>query len=274
MNEINSFRKGIRDGLPICIGYISVSFAFGIFAVSLGLSVLEATLISLLNLTSAGQLAGAPIIAARGSAIELVVTQLVINMRYALMSVSLSQKLSDKVSIPDRLLISYANTDEIFAVSTSHKERVGRRYMFGLMLTPIIGWTVGTLVGAIAGDILPSSVVSALGIAIYAMLIAIVLPAARYSLKTALCVGVTVLLSCIFYYTPVLSDIPAGFTITIIAVSVSLIFAIFAPVDDDPEQGDSGGKTSKNEARPRSNCIDTERVMLSDANDKEACDNA
>ena len=259
MNEINSFRKGLRDGIPICIGYISVSFAFGIFAVGLGLSVLEATLISLLNLTSAGQLAGAPIIAACGSAIELVVTQVVINMRYALMSVSLSQKLSDKVSIADRFLISYANTDEIFAVSTSQNGRVGRRYMFGLILTPIIGWTLGTLFGAIAGDILPSSVVSALGIAIYAMLIAIVLPAARYSPKTAVCVGATVILSCIFYYTPRLSDIPAGFTITIIAVSVSLVLAFVAPVEEFAESEEEEGEAMKNATRPH-----TEEAEVSD----------
>ena len=236
MNETNSFKLGIHDGLPICIGYFSVSFAFGIFAVASGLSVLEAVMISLFNLTSAGQLAAVPIIASAGSVIELILTQLVINMRYALMSVSLSQKLSDKVSVSDRFIISFGNTDEIFAVSTSKPGRVGRKYMFGLMITPIIGWTFGTLFGAIAGDILPDLLVSALGISIYAMLIAIVVPVARGSLPTALCAVVAVALSSLFYYTPYLNRIPSGFVITIVAVVTAVLFALVAPVEDNTEE--------------------------------------
>ena len=139
--EVKSFKMGLRDGIPICLGYISVSFAFGIFAVGSGLSVLEATLISLLNVTSAGQLAAVPIIAAGGSYIELMLTQLVINLRYSLMSVSLSQKLGESVRLRDRFLMAFANTDEIFAVSYSKEGTVGRRYFYGLMLTPILGWT-------------------------------------------------------------------------------------------------------------------------------------
>jgi len=236
MNEICSFKKGIKDGLPICIGYFSVSFAFGIFAVGLGLSVLETTLISLLNLTSAGQLAAAPIIAAGGSFIELVVTQLVINMRYALMSVSLSQKLSDRVRLPDRFLISYANTDEIFAVASSQPGRVGTPYMIGLMITPIAGWTLGTLLGAVAGDILPAVAVSALGIAIYAMFIAIVVPVARNSRTTAALSLAAIAVSCLFYYTPYLNLVPSGFVITVAAIVTSVIFALIAPIKDEKDE--------------------------------------
>ena len=247
MNEINSFRQGIKDGIPIGIGYLSVSFAFGIFSVGLGLSVFEATLISLLNLTSAGQLAAAPIIASGGSIIELILTQLVINMRYALMSVSLSQKLGDSVRVRDRFLIAHGNTDEIFAMATSKDGQVGKRYMLGLMLTPVIGWTGGTLLGAIAGDVLPAVVVSALGIAIYAMLVAIVVPAARDSRPTALCVLSAIAISCEFYYVPALSSVPMGFVITFAAIVVSLIFAWVAPISCDDEEaalepiGEAGG---------------------------------
>ena len=121
MTENNSFFKGIKDGLPICIGYFAVSFAFGISAVGLGLTWVEALLISMTNLTSAGQLAGVPIIAGGGSIIEMAVSQLVINSRYALMSVSLSQKLGESIRLPHRFLVSFGNTDEIFAVSMTNK---------------------------------------------------------------------------------------------------------------------------------------------------------
>lgn len=230
MNEINSFKKGIKAGLPICIGYFPVSFAFGIFSVENGLSVLQAVLISLTNLTSAGQLASVPIMVGGGTIIELVLSQLVINSRYSLMSISLSQKLSESVKLPHRFLIAFGNTDEIFAVASSNKQKVGTKYMLGLILTPVIGWVSGTLTGAVAGNILPDIVISALGLAIYGMFIAIVVPVIKEEKATALCVGVAVILSCIFYYAPVLKDIPTGFTVIICAVVASALFAFIKPI--------------------------------------------
>lgn len=232
-NENNNFLMGLRDGMPICLGYLSVSFAFGIFAVSSGLSFLEATLISMFNLTSAGQLASVPIIAGGGSLIELIVTEFVINSRYALMSVSLSQSMGKSVRIRDRLWIAFANTDEIFAVATGRGEPVGRKYMFGLALTPYLGWTVGTVIGAVAGNILPAILVSSLGIAIYGMFIAIIVPASIANIKTALCVGASIAMSCIFKYVPTLNKISGGFTIIICAVTVSLLFALLAPLPEE-----------------------------------------
>lgn len=238
MKTNNSFLKGLKDGIPIGIGYLSVSFAFGIMAVSLGLSPLEALLISMTNLTSAGQLAGAPIIAAGGSFIELAMTQLIINSRYALMSVSISQKLDSKVSFFDRLLIAFGNTDEIFAVSTSQKENIGRLYFFGLMIFPWVGWSGGTILGAVAGSALPAIITTSLGVAIYAMLIAVFVPKAKRHLPTALCVLTAVALSCCFKYLPFLSAFNenyGGFVIIICAVAASVIFAIVAPVKNEEE---------------------------------------
>ena len=230
MNQLNSFKKGIKAGLPICIGYFPVSFAFGIFSVENGLSVLQAVLISLTNLTSAGQLASVPIMVGGGTIIELVLSQLVINSRYSLMSISLSQKLSESVKLPHRFLIAFGNTDEIFAVASSNKQKVGTKYMLGLILTPVIGWVFGTLTGAVAGNILPDIVISALGLAIYGMFIAIVVPVIKEEKATALCVGVAVILSCIFYYAPVLKEIPTGFTVIICAVVASALFAFIKPI--------------------------------------------
>ncbi len=230
MNEINSFKKGIKAGLPICIGYFPVSFAFGIFSVENGLSILQAGLISLTNLTSAGQLAAVPIMVGGGTIIELILAQLVINSRYSLMSISLSQKLSKSVKMSHRFLIAFGNTDEIFAVASSNKEKVGTKYMLGLILTPVIGWVSGTLTGAVAGNILPEVVTSALGVAIYGMFIAIVVPVIKEEKSTALCVGVAIILSCIFYYAPVLKEIPTGFTVIICAVVASALFAFIKPI--------------------------------------------
>jgi 4-azaleucine resistance transporter AzlC len=235
MEENRNKRMGLRDGLPIGLGYLSVSFAFGIFGASSGLSVLECFMISLFNLTSAGQLAAVPIIVTGGGLIELALTQLVINLRYSLMSVSLSQKLGKSVRLGDRFLISFANTDEIFAVASSKPGTVGREYMYSLALYPILGWTLGTLLGALAGNILPEVIVNALGIAIYAMFIAIVVPAARCDGKVALCVLTSAVLSLIFYYLPPLSEIPSGFSIIITATLASLAFALLAPIEPQGE---------------------------------------
>ena len=237
MKENNSFLWGMRDGIPICLGYLSVSFAFGIFATTLGLSILEATLLSLFNVTSAGQLAAVPIIASLGSYIELALSQLVINMRYALMSVSLSQKFGKSVRYSDRFAFAFVNTDEVFAVVTSRPGTVGRRYMYGLIITPVIGWTTGTALGAIAGNILPAIAISALGIAIYAMFVAIVTPGVMAQRSTALCVLLSAVLSSVFYYTPFLREnIDSGFVIIITAAVVSTFIALVAPVPDEPEE--------------------------------------
>lgn len=239
MTELNKFTKGIKDGLPICFGYISVAFAFGIFATESGLSLLQTLFISMTNVTSAGQLAAVPIITSGGSLIELMVAQLVINLRYALMSVSLSQRLGKSVKLIDRFIIAFVNTDEVFAVASGKKEYVGKRYLYGLILTPFIGWSLGTLLGAAAGNILPSSIVSALGIAIYGMFVAIVIPETKKSKSTAMCVVFAITLSCIFAYTPYLNNIPSGFTIIICASLASTLFALISPINEEKEDNEN-----------------------------------
>lgn len=236
MKEHNSFFKGIADGIPICLGYISVAFAFGIFATENGLSFIETLLISMTNVTSAGQLAAVPIIVSGGTIIELLVSQLVINLRYALMSVSLSQKLGKSVRIFDRFIIAFVNTDEVFAVSAGKTGTVGKKYMYGLILTPYLGWSFGTLLGACAGNILPAGIVSALGIAIYGMFVAIILPEVKANLKTALCVAFAIALSCTFKFVPIFKAVPGGFTIIICAVLSSGVFAMLAPIEEGSDE--------------------------------------
>ncbi len=225
------FLKGITDGLPICFGYLSVAFAFGIFATESGLSWMEALLVSATNVTSAGQLAGVPIIACGGSLVELAVSQLVINLRYSLMSVSLSQKVDISVRLVDRFLISFVNTDEIFAVASGQKGSVGKRYLYGLILTPYFGWSLGTLLGAVAGNILPVSVVSALGIAIYSMFVAIVVADMKESSAVTFCVATAVTLGWFIRSVPAFSVLPEGFVIIVCAACASAFFAFIKPVE-------------------------------------------
>lgn len=234
----NSFLTGVKDGIPICLGYISVSFAFGIIAVGAGLDIWQALVISMTNLTSAGQLAAVPIIATLGSVAELASTQLVINMRYALMSVSLSQKLGSNVRFIDRFWIAFCNTDEVFAVASGNEGTVGRRYMLGLVITPYFGWSFGTLIGAIAGNVLPQMLVSALGVAMYGMFIAIIVPPAKKSLPTALCVFTAILMSCCMNFIPLFKNVGSGFIIIICAVLSSLIFALLAPLGDTEDRSE------------------------------------
>lgn len=230
-----TFKEGLRDSIPICLGYLSVSFAFGIFAFQNGLSVLEALLISVTNVTSAGQLAGVPIIAGGGTLIELAMTQLFINLRYALMSVSLSQKFDASVTMLDRFIIAFVNTDEVFAVSSGKENKVSRNYMFGLILPPFLGWSFGTLLGALVGDIFPSVVIASLGIAIYGMFVAIVVPVAKRENNVLKCVLIAMAMSCAFNFVPALSKVSAGFVIIICAVAASAFMAAVAPVLKDEE---------------------------------------
>ncbi|MGN0578783.1 MAG: AzlC family ABC transporter permease, partial [Ruminiclostridium sp.] len=173
------FFKGLYHGIPIALGYLSVSFGFGIMAVKAGLSILAAVGISVTNLTSAGQAAGVAIIAAGGSYIEMALTQLVINIRYSLMGLSLSQRLDKSFTTPHRLLASFGITDEIFAVASAQPGKVTPWYMYGLILISFLGWSGGTLLGAAAGQFLPAEITDAMGIVLYGMFLAIIIPPAR-----------------------------------------------------------------------------------------------
>ncbi len=224
------FREGLRDGLPICLGYLSVSFAFGIFAVGSGLGVLETLLLSMTNVTSAGQFAAVPLIAGGGALLELAAVQLVINARYALMGFSLSQAFGADIRRRDRFLLAFVNTDEVFAVATARGGTVSRPYMYGLILLPYLGWSLGTLLGASAGDVLPHMLVSALGVAIYGMFIAIVVPGTKKNHHAGACVLLAVFLRCLFHYVPQLGKVPDGISIILCAAIAAAVAAVCAPI--------------------------------------------
>lgn len=226
------FIKGIKDGIPICLGYLSVSFGFGILAVGLGLSILSAVGISLTNLTSAGQVAGVGIIAAGGSLLEMALTQLVINIRYSLMGISLSQKLDGSFNTFHRMVASFGITDEIFAVAVSQKS-VSPFYMYGLTVISALGWVSGTFLGAAAGNILPSSLSNAMGIVLYGMFLAIIIPPAKKEKGVLAAVLAAAALSIVFEF--VLKSVSGGFAIIICSVISAAVCAVLFPVKDEKE---------------------------------------
>lgn len=237
MNTENSslFKNGLKDGIPIALGYLSVSFGFGITAVNGGISPLAAVLISLTNLTSAGQVAGVGVILALGSLLEMALTQLTINIRYFLMSISLSQKLDKSFTLPHRLLASFGITDEVFGVASSKREPLKPIYMYGLILLPFIGWSLGTLLGAVAGNILPAAVNRALGIAIYGMFVAIVLPPAKRDRGVLVSSLIAIAVSLCLAFIPLFSFITSGFAIILSALVAAVIAALIFPIKDEED---------------------------------------
>ena len=225
------FLKGMSHGIPIMLGYLSVSFSFGIMAVGKGISPLCTTLISLTNLTSAGQAAGVDVIAAAGTLIEMILVQITINMRYSLMALSLSQKLDKSFTTPHRLAVSYGITDEIFAVSYAQEGMITPAYMYGLILVATVGWVTGTAMGAIAGQLLPSSISGVMGLMLYGMFIAIVVPPCKKERGVLMVSLGSIALSLMFKF--VIKGISEGFVIMICAVAASAAGAVLFPVKDE-----------------------------------------
>lgn len=236
---IRAYKKGLWHGVPIALGYLSVSFAFGIQATSLGLTPLQTVMISFFNVTSAGQLAGLQLMAAGAPLVEMALTQLTINLRYALMSLSLGQKLDKSMTTLHRMLVSFVNTDEVFAVASQQPGKLGKAYLYGLTNGPFLGWTLGTLLGALAGGILPKPVTDALGIAIYGMFIAIILPPFRRSKEVRIVILIAVAMSCMFTLLPLFAFLSDGFRIILCAVSASALGAWLMPQPAHEEEVDA-----------------------------------
>lgn len=225
------FIKGLQQGFPICLGYFFVSFGVGIMASRCGISPWVAALISLTNLTSAGQVAGIGVIAASGSYLEIILTQLLINCRYCLMGLSLSQNLDKSFTSFNRATVAFGITDEIFGVASGQKEPLKPSFMYGMIVIATAGWTSGTLLGGICGDVLPAILTNALGVMLYGMFIAVIIPPIRDSLNNLAVILIAAGASCVIYFC--LPQISAGFSVIISAIIAAVIMAILRPIPDD-----------------------------------------
>ncbi len=229
----NTYKRGLRHGIAVALGYFAVSFTFGMEAVTNGLSIWQAALISLTNVTSAGQFSGLGIISTGGTYLELALTQLIINLRYCLMSFSLSQKLDKTAPNWHRYTMAYSVTDEIFALDTSQTGVLSPSYHYGITSIAVPGWVLGTIVGAVSGSLLPAFVMSALGIAIYGMFLAIIIPPAKKNHTVLIVVLSAMGISFLFTVLPVLKQITSGFVIILTTVSVAGIAAKLKPIENN-----------------------------------------
>ena len=227
------YRTGVHTGLPVGLGYFSVSFGFGAMAISQGMTVGEAVLISATNLTSAGQFAGLTVIVAMATLWELILTQVIINSRYALMSLALSQRMGQRIGFLPRLSIAFINTDEIFALAMDRKEPLTLPFMMGLGTLPILGWTGGTLCGALAGSVLPENIRAALGVMLYGMFIAIVVPDAKKERPVLLVVLLAMAFSCLFTWLPGLNALPSGICVSLCAILAAAAGAALFPIKEE-----------------------------------------
>ena len=234
--KFKEFFAGMKAGMPVCIGYFSVSFGFGAMAVTQGLRILDAILISATNLTSAGQFAGLTVIVAGATLLEMILTQLVINSRYALMSLALGPRLGPEVGIGKRLIAAFFNTDEIFALGMARKEKLTAAYFIGAGTVAAIGWTAGTALGAVASSLLPESVQLAMGVLLYGMFIAIVVPQARQEKPILVSVAAALVLSCLFTWVPGLNSVSSGLAIVICTVLAAALCAVLFPVKEEVAQ--------------------------------------
>lgn len=225
------YKTGLKDGIPIGLGYLSVSFTFGIMAIKCGLFPWQALMISMLTLTSAGQLSAISIMVSPGRYFEMFTSQLTINIRYAFMGIVLSQKTDSKFTRFWKWLLAFFITDEIFGVAST-KENVTRSYLLGLSTLPYFGWALGTLLGTLIGSVVPTFIMNALCLAIYGMFIAIITPEAKANKKVLIAVIVATLISIIFFYVPLISSVPSGIAISISAILGALLCSILFPIKE------------------------------------------
>ena len=229
------FLAGAKEGMPVCVGYFSVSFGFGAVAVAEGIRVLDAVLISAANLTSAGQFAGVTVIAAAATLLEMFLTQLVINSRYALMSLALGQRLGESMGTWQRMVIAFFNTDEIFALAMRQREKPTLPFLLGVGTVAFVGWVGGTLLGALAGSVLPLSVRTAMSVLLYGMFVAILVPQAKAEKPKLAAMLLAVLFSSMFWWLPGLNQVSQGLAIVICTVAAAAICAVLFPVAEEEE---------------------------------------
>ncbi len=227
------FRKGLQHGIPISLGYLAVSFTLGIAAKNAGMTAFQATITSLLVNASAGQAAGFTVIAAQGSYLEMAVMILVANARYLLMSCSLSQKLSPDTSIIHRFLIGFDVTDEIFGMSMSFPGKLNPFYTYGIILIAAPGWALGTCLGVLCGNVLPSNVVSALSVGLYGMFLAIIIPPAKKNKIIAGLVVISMLASYLTARLPLFSFLSSGMRIILLTIFLSAAAAVLFPAPEE-----------------------------------------
>lgn len=237
LNKKLNYMDGFKLGIPIGLGYFSVSIAFGLMAMQGGLPLWAPLLTSITNFTGTGQFAGIELLISGASILEITFTVFMINVRYFLLSMSVSQKLPKDIGLGKRLLVAFGMTDENFAVIYAQTNTLTFTFCLGVMTSSYIGWLGGTLVGAVLENIIPALLYSALGIMIYAMFVAIVTPSAKNSMAILGVVGIAVAISSLFHYVPYLNKLSKGWVYIIAGLVSAVVMALIKPYkDEEPDQ--------------------------------------
>ncbi|WP_458413355.1 AzlC family ABC transporter permease [Schinkia sp. CFF1] len=231
--NFKEWRRGFKDGIPIALGYLAVSFTFGIIAKQAGLNPFEAVFMSATNLTSAGQFAGLSLIATTATVMEIAITQLIINSRYILMSFAFSQKIDPNTSLFHRMMMAYGITDEIFGAAMATKGKLNPYYTYGLVSVAMPGWALGTFLGVVSGNLLPDRIISALCIALYAMLLAVIIPPAKGNKLLSGIILVSMTASLLFAKLPSLHSISSGVKIILLTIIIAGAAAVLFPVKEE-----------------------------------------
>lgn len=230
------FLRGIKDGIPIGLGYFAVAFTLGITAKNLGISPFQAGLMSFCMHASAGEFAFLTILSSNSGYVEMIIMQIVVNLRYLLMSCALSQKISKKTSMGHRMLLSYFITDEIFALDTGVKGDLNPFYNYGIIAVASPGWVIGTSLGVVFGNILPVSLSNALNIALYGMFLAVIIPASKVNKTILKVVIISMISSLVLSFLPYLKEMSSGFKIIVLTIVISSIAAIVHPVEEEKNE--------------------------------------
>lgn len=231
--NLSWFRRGMKDGIPIALGYFTVSVSLGIAMRNAGITAFQGGLMSFTNMTSAGQFAGTTVIASASGYLVMAIMELVINARYVLMSCALSQRLDQRLSTPMRLLFGLTVTDEIFGIAIARPEQhLSPLYSLGALAVACPGWTLGTVTGIVMGDVLPARVVTALSVALYGMLIAVFIPPTKKNKVVAGTVVVAMALSALCDYLPLVSQMSSGVKIIVLTVLIAGVAAVCFPVEE------------------------------------------
>ena len=232
------YKRGLRDGIPIALGYFAVAFTLGIVAKKAGLSALQTFMATALTNASAGGYAAFTLIEENATYIEMALTMLIVNARYLLMSCALSQKLKASTPIYHRMLVAFDVTDEIFGISVSVNGTLNPYYNYGAMTVSIPAWATGAALGVIMGNVLPQSLVSALGVGLYGMFLAIIIPPAKKNKIIAGIVLISMVASYIFSKAPIICNISSGLRVIILTVVIALAAAVLFPVKEDTVNAD------------------------------------
>ncbi len=234
-SNVQVFMRGVRDGIPVALGYLAVAFSLGIAARNAGLGPFQGFITSMLNMASAGEYAGFTSMAADATYIELAAVTFIANARYLLMSASLSQKVGPQTPAVHRYLMGFAVTDELFGLSIAQKGWLNPFYLYGAYMISMPAWSSGTAIGIIVGNLLPLRAVSALSVALYGMFLAVIIPPARKSRRILILVALSFALSALCTVLPGISTLSSGSRTILLTLLIAGGAAVFFPVREEEE---------------------------------------